>query len=75
MWQHVREVADEDSDQDCAVVLIQFVSNLKQAAIACPIVVGQEALASARRAKPFRSCSALTGKETVHPLSIASCFE
>jgi len=74
MWKHIREVADEDGDEDCAVVLVQFVNNFKQA-ITCPIIVGQEALVSARRAKPFTSCSALTGKETDHPLSIASCFE
>jgi hypothetical protein len=74
MWNHARKVADEDGDEDCAVVLVQFVNNFKQA-ITCPVVVGQEALASARRAKPFTSCSALTGKVTDHPLSIASCFE
>ena len=74
IWKHARETADEDGDADRAVVLVQFVNNFKQA-ITCPIVVGQEALKSARRAKPFTSCSALTGKETDHPLSIASCFE
>jgi len=74
MWKHIREVADQDGDEDCAVVLVQFVNNFKQA-ITCPVIVGQEAISSARRAKPFTSCSALTGKETDHPLSIASCFE
>ena len=74
IWKHARETADENGDADRAVVLVQFVNNFKQA-ITCPIVVGQEALKSARRAKPFTSCSALTGKETDHPLSIASCFE
>jgi len=74
IWKHAHKTADEDGNADHAVVLVQFVNNFKQA-IMCPIVVGQEALKSARRAKPFTSCSALTGKETDHPLSIASCFE
>jgi len=74
LWKHAREVADENGDAHRAVVLVQFVNNAKQA-ITCPVVVREDALKSARRAKPFTSCSALTGKETEHPLSIASCFE
>ena len=74
IWKHAHKMADEDGDADRAMVLVQFVNNFKQA-ITCPIVVGQEALKSAKRAKLFTNCLALTGKETDHPLSIASCFE
>ncbi|KAF8972355.1 hypothetical protein BDZ97DRAFT_1913561 [Flammula alnicola] len=74
IWKQARESADEDGADDCAVVMVQFVNNFKQA-ISCPIVVGEDALDAATRAEPFIMCSALTGRETRKPLSIGSCFE
>lgn len=74
VWKQARQSADEDGDYDRAVVLVQFVNDFKQS-ITCAIVVGEDAIDSARRAEPFVMCSAITGKETKKPLSIASCFE
>ena len=74
IWRRCRKAADEDGDNDCAVVLVQFVNNFKQA-ITCPIVVDKEAVDTARRAPTFSMVSALSGKEIVLQMSIASCFE
>lgn len=67
-------MADEDGNTDCAMVLIQFMNNFKQVTT-CLMVMGQEALKSARRARLFTSCLDLMGKETEHHLSIASYFD
>lgn len=74
VWRRARMAADEDGEQDHAVVLVEFVNDFKQS-ITCAIVVGEDAIDSARRAEPFIMQSAITGKETKKPLSIASCFE
>uniref|UniRef100_A0A8H7XY12 DUF8205 domain-containing protein n=1 Tax=Psilocybe cubensis TaxID=181762 RepID=A0A8H7XY12_PSICU len=74
VWKRARMSADEDGDQDRAVVLVEFVNDFKQS-VTCAIVVGEEAIETVRRAEPFTMQSAITGKETKKPLSIASCFE
>lgn len=74
MWRQAREDADADGERDNAVVLVRFVNNFKQM-ITCLFVVGEEALGQARRNMPFTMISAITGKKTDKPLSVATCFE
>jgi len=74
LWKRARQMADEDGEQMCPVVLVQFVNNFYQS-ITVPITVGLEATGSARRAAPFTMVSALTGKETNKPMNMATCFE
>lgn len=74
IWSQARADADEDGDQECAVVLVKFVNNFRQC-ITCPFVVDEEALGQARRNMPFTMGSAITGKSTDKPLSVATCFE
>ncbi|KAF8175858.1 hypothetical protein BJ912DRAFT_1147013 [Pholiota molesta] len=74
MWRQAREDADADGERDNAVVLVRFVNNFKQM-ITCLFVVGDEALGQARRNMPFTMVSAITGKKTDKPLSVATCFE
>ncbi|KAF8880808.1 hypothetical protein CPB84DRAFT_1965714 [Gymnopilus junonius] len=74
MWKTARTEADEEGGSHCAVVLIQFANNFQQS-IVCPFIIGEDAIDTARRAPSFTMVSALSGKEIVYPMNIASCFE